>query len=369
MLTKGDDYPIHQLPEPVAVAGTDRNFYDRYFFNGYVREDGAHFFAASLGVYPHLNVMDASFCVIHEGIQHNLHASKVMHMERMDTRVGPIAIEVIEPLQVLRVRVEENEYGLSADLTFHGRAGVLEEPRFTHRVGPRTLYDYTRLTQNGAWQGWLEVNGQRIQVSPERFLGTRDRSWGVRPVGAQDPQPLAPPQPMPQFYWLWAPLNFDDRVTFFALNDDPEGKPWHSSAAFAPTGAPQPEAIDSVQSSVVYTKGTRRIQSIHVHGRCANGDVLEIDIEPQFNFYMAGLGYINPEWNHGLYKGEEALGYEAFELDQIDDADFTRLHIQAFAKARLTSGGEVRQGSGILEQLILGPHRPSGFKDLLDGAP
>ena len=34
-LSKGDDYPIHQTPEPVAYAGTDRNFYDRYFFNGY----------------------------------------------------------------------------------------------------------------------------------------------------------------------------------------------------------------------------------------------------------------------------------------------------------------------------------------------
>ena len=29
MLTAADDYPIHQLPTPIAVAGTDRNFYDR----------------------------------------------------------------------------------------------------------------------------------------------------------------------------------------------------------------------------------------------------------------------------------------------------------------------------------------------------
>ena len=34
MLTRGDDYPIHQTPEPIAYAGSDRNFYDRYFFNG-----------------------------------------------------------------------------------------------------------------------------------------------------------------------------------------------------------------------------------------------------------------------------------------------------------------------------------------------
>ena len=44
MLTKGDDYPIHQTPEPIAYAGSDRNFYDRYFFNGY-SPDGRDFYA------------------------------------------------------------------------------------------------------------------------------------------------------------------------------------------------------------------------------------------------------------------------------------------------------------------------------------
>ena len=33
MLTPADDYPLHQSPEPIAFAGTDRNFYDRFFFN------------------------------------------------------------------------------------------------------------------------------------------------------------------------------------------------------------------------------------------------------------------------------------------------------------------------------------------------
>mgnify|MGYP003394739499 FL=1 len=49
MLTKADDYPVHQTAEPIAYAGTDRNFYDRYFFNGYA-PDGEVVFAAALGV-------------------------------------------------------------------------------------------------------------------------------------------------------------------------------------------------------------------------------------------------------------------------------------------------------------------------------
>ena len=43
MLTKADDYPIHQTPEPVAYAGLGRNFYDRYFFNGYHKEENLFF--------------------------------------------------------------------------------------------------------------------------------------------------------------------------------------------------------------------------------------------------------------------------------------------------------------------------------------
>jgi hypothetical protein len=35
MLSRYDDYPVHQTPEPIAQpATTDRNVYDRYWFNG-----------------------------------------------------------------------------------------------------------------------------------------------------------------------------------------------------------------------------------------------------------------------------------------------------------------------------------------------
>mgnify|MGYP003700795993 CR=1 FL=1 len=137
MLTKADDYPIHQTAEPVAYSGTNRNFYDRYFFNGYQR-DGDVFFAGALGVYPHLNVMDAAFCVVKGGKQYNVHASRTLHMERLDTRVGPVEIEVIEPLKVLRITCSDPDNGIAADLTFNMRCPAFEEPRFTRRLGTMT---------------------------------------------------------------------------------------------------------------------------------------------------------------------------------------------------------------------------------------
>jgi len=103
MLSKADDFPIHQTPEPIAYSGTDRNFYDRYFFNGY-NPDGSGFFAVAFGVYPHLNVADAHVSVIRDGVEHCVHASRILHMERFELEVGPIRIEVLEPLKLIDMK-------------------------------------------------------------------------------------------------------------------------------------------------------------------------------------------------------------------------------------------------------------------------
>ena len=367
MLTKADDYPVHQTPEPIAYAGTDRNFYDRYFFNGYTA-DGSVFFAAALGVYPHLNVMDGSFCVVVDGVQHNLRVSRVLGMERMDTTVGPLKVEVVEPLRSLRVRVARNDHGITADLTFRLRAPAIEEPRFTYRIGPRTIMDYTRLTQNGTYEGWIEIEGKRIDIRGDRFWGTRDRSWGVRPVGAGDSQPVAPQKPF-QFYWLWAPCNFDDRFTLYHNNAHANGEPWNEAAVLGLTGDAEPVHMKHASSTVDFRSGTRHAKAAEV--KFSDGKKnWKISFEPKWQFYMAGLGYLNPDWGHGHFKGENQVGFELFDLKQTDENRFDRQHVQAFSIVTLESeDGEKHVGSGVLEQLIIGPHEPSGFKELLDPAP
>lgn len=367
MLTKADDYPIHQLPEPIAFAGTDRNFYDRYFFNGYTRS-GDVFFAAALGVYPHINIMDASFCLVHKGVQINVHASRHLNMERMDTQVGPIEVEVVEPLKVLRVKVARNDQGVTADLTFRARAIPLKEPRFTRRNGPRMMMDLTRLTQNGTWEGWIEINGERIEVKSKDYLGTRDRSWGVRPIGAPDAQPMVPPMDF-QFYWLWAPLNFDDRITLFHQNDDGEGETWNINGVMCGLDGAEPEEMAKSRAELTFVPGSRHAKSATIYFDHHKGGQTRIDLTPKWNFYMLGLGYGHPEWPHGGYKGPLVVGGESFKLSDIKSYAPPHLHIQAFVTAKMTlPDGSTRDGCGILEQLIAGPHAPSGFKEAMDPA-
>jgi hypothetical protein len=367
VLTRFDDYPVHQMPEPVAHAGTgDRNFYDRYFFNGYDRK-GELFFAAALGLYPNRRVMDAAFSVVRAGVQHVLRASRLAPVDasESETTVGPITVEVLEPLRTLRVRVDPNPHGLEADLVFRARTAPIEEPRFTRRVDGRLFMDVTRLTQFGAWEGTVGAGGERIAVDAARVLGSRDRSWGVRPVG----EPESGPAPTaPQFFWLWAPINFDDRCIHFDVNEDADGRRWHANGNVVPVGRFAPSDVsylDDVAHRVRWAPGTRRAQSAELTLGGARTPPIVVALEPILTFQMLGLGYLHPEWGHGMWKGPDAMMGEHWTLADLDPMDPRHLHVQQLCRA--TTAG-AREGVGVLEQLVIGPHAPSGFTSILDPA-
>ncbi len=355
-LSRADDYPIHQTPEPIAFAGTDRNFYDRYFFNGYA-PDGSSFFAVAFGVYPHLDVADAHFCVVRDGVQHCLHASRKLGMERMELACGPIRIEVIEPLRRLRVIVEGE--GIAADLTFTGRAFPIEEPRFTWRVGPRTVMDYTRLTQNGHYEGWIAVDGVR-QPLAAGSIGTRDRSWGVRPIGAADPQFAG--RAVPQFFWQWTPVNLPGRSLFFHLNAHADGAPWNTRAVIVPDGAGAGEGGGGITEfhapamATTLAEGTRwPAPSELVVGE------ERFRLVPVSRFQMRGLGYTSPKWGHGLDHGPLEVEREDIDLPGIDPARPDNLHVQMLCHVE-GPGGET--GMGVFEQLAIGDYAPLGLAGL-----
>lgn len=366
MLTQGDEFPIHQTPEPIAFSGTDRNFYDRYFFSGHL-PDGSGYFAVAFGVYPHLNIMDAHLSVLRDGVQHCLHASRLLNMERMALTVGPIAIEIQAPLQRLRITVDDHE-GVSADLICEGRAFPIQEPRFTRRLGPRTLMDVTRFTQTVRWRGWISIDGRK--VSYDQAVGVRDRSWGVRPIGASDAQPIAPLQ-APQFYWLWTPTNFPNLSLFFHANEDEHGEAWNTRAVLALDGAGPGETLHlrAPRTHAHWVKGQRRLSALDLEVLDASGGVHRVTWRPLDVFHMKGIGYGHPEWGHGAWKGELAVAREDFRTDAQEPLQPQNLHIQAISAARHEGQGLGADGIGVVEQLVIGPHAPSGFVGVLDGAP
>ena len=353
MITPADDYLIHQTPYTFdTVFTSDRNFYDRYFFNGY-RRDGEVYFALAMGVYPNLGIFDAAFSVVHQGRQKQVRASRRLGPDRMAMQVGPIRVEVLEPLRRLRVVVEPNAHGLSGDLVFEARSLPNEEPHFK-RAGFIGM-DYTRMTQHGSWSGSLAFEGVRFDLGEATWWGSRDHSWGVRNVGGRAPRG-APPQGAPQFYWNWAPLNFDDLCTLYTVSETAQGRRWHQSGVIL---APYPDASErecGVSHDLRFAPGTRWIDSgSRITLTPEGGEPLEITLEPLYHFLMQGIGYGHPKWGHGVWVGEDEVGGDEYVLKDANPME--HLHVQTLSRVR---AGE-REGIGIFEIIVLGAYEPYGF--------
>src|ERR1700675_3976392 len=109
MLSSMDDYPLHQIADTIRhVGSSDRNFYDRYYFNLHGSSDEL-FMIMGLGQYPNLAVSDA-FALVRRGTEHRVVRASRERVDRMDPAVGPLRVEVIEPLHEVRVVLEPNEW-------------------------------------------------------------------------------------------------------------------------------------------------------------------------------------------------------------------------------------------------------------------
>ena len=137
-----DEYPIHQSPLSMEYVGTgDRNFYDRCYFAGHDRT-GDILLITGLGVYPNLGVNDAYATVRRGDRQWAVRFSDALGTDRLNQRVGPYRIEVIEPLQTDPARSATATSTESASTS----PGTARSRRFTRqqhvsRNGPRLFLD------------------------------------------------------------------------------------------------------------------------------------------------------------------------------------------------------------------------------------
>ena len=368
MLSKLDDYPVHQTSEPLAHPATsDRNVYDRYWFNGY-QDDGAFYFGIGAALYPNLGIMDCGLSLVIDGEQHAFHGSRRAPVEPTDISVGPFAIDIQEPMKRLRVTLDDNKTGIGGELQWIPRTASIEEGHqlVRRRVG---RMEATRFNQFGHWEGEIRYAGKSVKIDPSRVYGTKDRSWGIRPVGDPAP-PGAPPTQPGGVFFLWAPLHWEDRCTHLGLFENEHGVMWHFDGMICPvydslddipgTEDPATEFLAGGEHHLQFVPGTRRASAAEIVLKTLDGKREEIQLEPVLVFRMKGIGYMHPEWGHGKWKGELAIGGESWKCDEVDENAFDNAHIQQVVMA--TSGD--KKGVGVLEQIHIGPHARYGFKDL-----
>lgn len=372
MLNRLDDYPIHQTPEPIAhPASSDPNVYDRTWFNGYTTSGNAYF-GFGMAVYPHRRVIDAAFSTVTAGgRQHCVFASGRAPLERTDMSVGPIRIEIVEPMRSSRIIVEDNEHGLSADLTFSTRTAAIEEDHQILMDGARKVMDATRFDQFGRWTGTISTPDGDMAVNDVDWWGTKDRSWGIRSVG----EPVIPaPGDFNGVFFLWAPLVWDDHVSHAIFFDGADGRalvregltaPLYGSESEVPAATEITETrMATAAHRIRYHPGTRLAAEAEIDLVALDGAVRTISLEPTLRFQMKGLGYLHAVWRQGTWRGELAVGGESFDPDDLDLLSPDNLHVQQVVRA----GDGTRTGIGVLEQICIGPYSPAGFTDFFDGA-
>jgi hypothetical protein len=375
MLSRFDDYPLHQVLEPLRLVGTtDRNFYDRYYFNVHNCSDEVAV-VAGLGCYPNRGVVDAFVAARHDGIHRVVRASRTLGADRSDTSVGPIAVEVVEGLRTLRLTCAAGAGEVSLDLTWTGGIAAHAEPRHRLMRDGRTLMDMCRFIQTGTWQGSLTVGDRTFSVTPESWWGVRDRSWGVRSIGEPDGGGIDAATPPAGFLWNWVPMQFADKTVVFAVQEDSEGARSVDHGVLIPLDPRREvENLGAAEHDWTFVPGTRQLSGGRIAFPHSRGELTHITVEPLLPMYLGlGTGYggeVAPqpglsEWRHGMYQGELVVETPSWNLADIPADRLLNVvtdHIARFT----TNTGEV--GYGMAEYLFVGPNRRYGFLGFTDGA-
>ena len=360
-----DEYPIHQTPLSMArVATSDRNFYDRCYFNAHDRT-GDLFLITGLGVYPNLGVTDAFALVRRGDAQHAVRFSDALAERSLDAQVGGYRIEVLEPLRRIRVVCESDE--LSFDLVWDGSfPAVLEQPH-TLLTGNRVTLDANRFAQLGTWSGTLSVGGSDIEVDPATWVGSRDRSWGIRPSGEQAPPGRAAEEPMEGFWWLYVPIRFDEFALIVIVQESPDGYRTLNDATrvFADGRV---EQLGWPRVELEYRSGTRIPERARLHLTTPSGEPLLVEVESLLPVALhIGGGYgADPDWTHGQWMGRGWSRSDRYDL--TDPAIAGRIPWGVIDHVgRATCAGQT--GWGLFEHASLGRHDPTGFTDWMSVAP
>jgi hypothetical protein len=221
------------------------------------------------------------------------------------------------------------------------------------------------MTQLGRWSGSVKAGGREVVLEASTTLGTRDRSWGIRSVGIRDPQQ---PASIPEFqvWWFWLPAHFPDRIVHFYVNEDGDGKVWNRGLVMIHDDG-KVEHLHDASLKVEFYPETRFPRRASIEARDEAGGVYRIEVEAEARFYLSGIGYMNPDWSHGLNKGAFAVGYDEIRTSEIVRYEAPYQHPQAFAQAVMTlPDGTTSSGFGCFESIVMGRHEPSGLSSMFD---
>jgi hypothetical protein len=226
-LTRMDEYPRHQVGGTFdSVVSDSVHWNDGFYFTLGDEATGTSLWAA-LRLYPNTDVIDGFACVVVGTEQHNMRWSRRLRPRIDDIAVGPLALDIIEPLSRLRLSCADNAYGISFDLDWRGLHEPYLEDRIVRYSGGRKVYDRTNYDQCCEVTGTITAVGRTFDVTPATWVGVRDHSWGMGRTGGPAAPSVAPSldrDPRRGFAMRqWTMIRMPDRVMFWQFHQQPDG--------------------------------------------------------------------------------------------------------------------------------------------------
>jgi hypothetical protein len=374
-LLAADEQFSHQIVDTFATVGTTDPSWTEKVCAMAAARDGSLQLGFGLGKYTNRDVMDC-YAGVSRGVEQlTVRASRRLAPTPELTVVGPIHYEVHEALRTVRFTLDANDcQPIAFDWTFEAVVPPHVEDRTHMRDGYRVSAELVRYHQTGVASGWVEVDGERTDMTPDSWVSTRDHSWGVRygvgvPAPDLAPAPSMVGAPGASFEFLWSPI----------LMERPDGSRyaiWLEWSRVRAPGFAQEQAHGTVESpdgtvdhvvgiapDLTYDPANRRLRGGRITCTMSDGTTrpLEVEVVSDTGFHLgAGLYFGFDGHHHGEWRGELHVDGERI-ADCSTVKSSRRLHQIRDTVIRVDDpvGGGI--GWGNCQPIITGDHPDLGL--------
>ena len=369
-----DELLNHQIVDTFASTATSDHSWTEKIWSAMVRKDGTLGIDFGLGRYHHRGVMDGWAAVSRGRQQWTVRANRELRDDPTITTVGPLTYEVIEPLHKVRYALARNDQQpIAYDVTFTSELPAFFEDRHKQRErdGFRIGSDVIRYHQIGTPSGWVEVDGQRMDISPDEWTEYRDHSWGTRlDVGAHNPD-IRPTSDFGdvrfgegEFVLIWSPFMLvgpsGDKLAYHFYFMSKQGRIFYSSGyRNHPDG--RQEKVARVRPELKFDDRTRRLQGGQVHFDMLQGGshTVSVEVAGESGVHLGPGLYLGFDGKkHGSWKGPLEVDGEKFD-DTLDVTTLKRIRQLRDNPIRVREGDWT--GYGIMETIIHGAHPEIGL--------
>jgi hypothetical protein len=304
MLLKVDEYPFHQFADTFAAALTSDPMWNDGHYVCAANQAGTVALTSNLRLYANNDVMDGFVCLRHGDRQYNVRVSRRLRPRMDELKVGPLRLEIVEPLETVRLVLEDSAVGISLDITCHSVTVPYMGPVEVRRLDGRLLSERVTYELSGECSGWVQVGDDRVELERSSSSFFRNHSWGIQP-GRGGPRPYGAPTGTRRVSGLrqWVLFHAGDHGGFFF--EDPSGRAAAGKGAILTADAIVP--VVRVEHELEFHDGGRRLRSGAFRLTDIDANVRDYRFRDLGWVYCQGGGYFggfDDRLGQGVFRGD-----------------------------------------------------------------